>query len=966
MKKSFFSIFFFFCAFQFIYSQEDGVVSFAIPVRNSLKYNRFIINPTFSFVREQNSYATIYNKRQWVQFDNAPLTYFASYSGRFLENEGIGIGLFQQNYGLLTTFGGVVNFAHNVTLEEDSYLTFGLNAGFYKSGINRGAVVTNFPDPSLDKIPSNSLVTVSPGINYRMDHFDFGLAYNNAVLYNLKTSKLIPNDPEKSIQAHLMYTGFIETEGFFEFSKFVGLVKVEKKTEKTVVSGLALLNTPKGIWAQAGYNTQYGISAGLGLNITKNIALEYNFERGISNFSDFGFSHEITFAYKFKSENYDNIDEDEEESSILSSDGKKSTVAKVEKNSEKIKISPIDRQKLIEMKEALAAKKEEERLKEIADAKAKEIADAKAKVLADAKAKADATKAIADAKIKAEEDAKAKVLADAQAKIDADKAKVEAEQANARAIADAKIKAKADQEKAIADAKAKVEEEQANARAIADAKVKADAEKAIADAKVKADAEQANAKAIADAKVKADAEKAIADAKVKADAEQANAKAIADAKVKADAEKAIADAKAKADAEQANARAIADAKAKADAEKAIADAKAKADAEQANARAIADAKVKADAEKAIADAKAKADAELANARAIADAKAKAIADAKEKADAEKAIVDAKAKADAERANAEANAKAIADAKAKAIAEAKAEADAKALADAQAKADAQNALNVSNQAQNELLSKFRNAIDSKQKELAALKKKNDDFDNGIVNQTADAGPSLGGNKEMDNLKNQFTESIDNQKQQLEGLQRQYADGLRRAPNKNDPQNLAIQAKIEALQNELLRSEAASDNLNATIASIKAGFDIENKRRIRRAVSTTGQGRYDQDVATLNRIKETTKPSTTPLKAEDFDFGNEQSNMQIIKNVKNVESGYYLSIAVHTDVAKRDTFVTKAVQAGEKDVNFFYDDKSGSYFIYYSKFESLQEAQNALSTKGSKPYNGKMVLIRIENK
>jgi type IX secretion system PorP/SprF family membrane protein len=915
MKKSFFSIFFFFCAFQFIYSQEDGVVSFAIPVRNSLKYNRFIINPTFSFVREQNSYVTIYNKRQWVQFDNAPLTYFASYSGRFLENEGIGIGLFQQNYGLLTTFGGVVNFAHNVTLEEDSYLTFGLNAGFYKSGINRGAVVSNFPDPSLDKIPSNSLVTISPGINYRMDHFDFGLAYNNAVLYNLKTSKLIPNDPEKSIQAHLMYTGFIETEGFFEFSKFVGLVKVEKKTEKTVVSGLALLNTPKGIWAQAGYNTQYGISAGLGLNITKNIALEYNFERGISNFSDFGFSHEITFAYKFKSENYDNIDEDEEESSILSSDGKKSTVAKVEKNSEKIKISPIDRQKLIEMKEALAAKKEEERLKEIADAKAKEIADAKAK--------ADATKAIADAKIKAEEDAKAKVLADAQAKIDADKAKVEAEQANARAIADAKIKAKADQEKAIADAKAKVEEEQANARAIADAKVKADAEKAIADAKVKADAEQANAKAIADAKVKADAEKAIADAKVKADAEQANAKAIADAKVKADAEKAIADAKAKADAEQANARAI-------------------------------------------ADAKAKADAELANARAIADAKAKAIADAKEKADAEKAIVDAKAKADAERANAEANAKAIADAKAKAIAEAKAEADAKALADAQAKADAQNALNVSNQAQNELLSKFRNAIDSKQKELAALKKKNDDFDNGIVNQTADAGPSLGGNKEMDNLKNQFTESIDNQKQQLEGLQRQYADGLRRAPNKNDPQNLAIQAKIEALQNELLRSEAASDNLNATIASIKAGFDIENKRRIRRAVSTTGQGRYDQDVATLNRIKETTKPSTTPLKAEDFDFGNEQSNMQIIKNVKNVESGYYLSIAVHTDVAKRDTFVTKAVAAGEKDVNFFYDDKSGSYFIYYSKFESLQEAQNALSTKGSKPYNGKMVLIRIENK
>jgi type IX secretion system PorP/SprF family membrane protein len=959
MKKYFFSIFFFFCALQFIYSQDDGVVSFAIPVRNSLKYNRFIINPTFSFVREQNSYITIYNKRLWVQFDNAPLTYFASYSGRFLENEGIGIGLFQQNYGLLTTFGGVANFAHNVILEEDSYLTFGLNAGFYKSGINKGSVVSNFPDPSIDKIPSNTLATVSPGISYGMAHFDFGLAYNNAVLYNLKTSKLIPNDPEKSIQVHAMYTGYIYTDGFFDSSRFVGLVKVEKKTEKTVVSGLALLNVPKGIWAQAGYNTQYGISAGLGLNITKNIGLEYNFERGISNFSNFGFTHEITFAYKFKSQKYSNIDEDEDEGSLLSPDKKKSSVTKVEKIADKIKISPIDLQKLKEMKEALAVKKEEERLKQIEDAKAKQIADAKSKVIADAKAKADAEKAIVDAKIKAEEDAKAKVLADAQAKIDADKAKAEAEQANARAIADAKVKAKADQEKAIADAKAKAEAEQANARAIADAKVKADAEKAIADAKAKLDAEQTNAKAIADAKAKAEAEqanaRAIADAKVKADAEEANARAIADAKVKADAQKAIADAKAKADAEQANARAIADAKVKADAQKAIADAKAKAEADavakaDAQAKAIADAKAKAEADaKAIADAKAKADAERANAEANA-----------------KALADAKAKADAERANAEANAKAIADAKAKAIADAKAEADAKALADAKAKADAANALNVSNQAQNEILTKYRDAIANKQKELAALKKKNDDFDNGIVNQTADAGPSLGGNKEMDNLKNQFTESIDSQRQELEGLQRQYADGLRRAPNKNDPQNLAIQAKIEALQNELKKSEAASDNLNATIASIKAGFDIENKRRIRRAVSTTGQGRYDQDVATLNRIKETTKPSATPLKATDFDFGNEQSNMQIIKNVKNVDSGYYLSIAVHTDVAKRDAFVTKAVQAGEKDINFFYDDKSGSYFIYYSKFDSLQEAQSALSTKGSKPYNGKMVLIRIENK
>ena len=90
-----------FFATQFFYGQEgDGVVSLRLPVRNSLTFNRFAMNPTFSFVREQNRYISFYNKREWVQFDDAPLTYMAGYTGRFSENVGAGISLLQQDYGL--------------------------------------------------------------------------------------------------------------------------------------------------------------------------------------------------------------------------------------------------------------------------------------------------------------------------------------------------------------------------------------------------------------------------------------------------------------------------------------------------------------------------------------------------------------------------------------------------------------------------------------------------------------------------------------------------------------------------------------------------------------------------------------------------------------------------------------------------------------------------------------------------
>ena len=187
----------FFCLTQWLHSQENGVVAFNIPVRNSLKFNKHIINPAFSFVREQNKYISITNKRQWIQFDNAPQTYLLSYSGRFRENIGAGISLFQQDYGVLTTFGGVLNFAYNIGVDRFSNLTFGMNVGFYQSGLNDGKVITNLADPSLENFPSNSLLTINPGINYGTTFFDFGISINNLVSYNLKTSKIIEDNPEQ-------------------------------------------------------------------------------------------------------------------------------------------------------------------------------------------------------------------------------------------------------------------------------------------------------------------------------------------------------------------------------------------------------------------------------------------------------------------------------------------------------------------------------------------------------------------------------------------------------------------------------------------------------------------------------------------------------------------------------------------------------------------------------------------------
>jgi type IX secretion system PorP/SprF family membrane protein len=827
------------------YSQEeDGVVALAFPVRNSLMFNQYTINPTFSFVRQQNKFISITNKREWVQFEDAPQTYLASYSGRFGENIGAGIGLFQQNYGVLTTFGGVANFAYNARLDTDSNLTFGLNIGAYKSGLNSGSVVTNFPDPSLDNIPSNFLLTINPGINYGTAFLDFGVSINNLALYNFNTSELIQNNPQQSVQAHMMYTGYINNYGFFDESRFTGLVRSEFRKDQTVISGLAMLMVPKGIWAQVGYNNLYGASGGIGMNITKQIAIEYNFEKALGDLTDFGPSHEITLAYKFRNnQNYDYSREDDV-SALISGDKKKKPIVKKATTNTQV-----------------AANKEKE---------------AEAKLLAEEKAKAD-------------EVAKAKQLAEAKAKADADAAKL-AEQAQAKKEADAIAKLEEERiAKEVAEAKAKI---------AADNKLKAEA-------KVKADTEE-RAKLQAEAKAKAEA-----DAQVKAQLE---------AQAKLDAE-----AKAKAD-EQA--RLVAEAQSKIDAEN-----KAKADAE--TARLDAEAKAKADAEsQAQIEAQARLDAE---AKAKADEDARLAAEAQVKLDAEN-----KAKADA---------------------------------DAQAKADtplpkddlaiSKEAIDKLTQDSDALLTRFREAVESKDKDLKDLKEENDLSDQGIFAEPKPFKSVTAENNAIEALKSDLDEVIDARDKRINELEDLYEDE-RVAGIENDTVYLFYQKEIKRLKAEQAKAIQTKTELTTSLKEINEATEFERKRRIKRAAFNNEEDRLVQDKAALRIIKQNTAVSSTPIKEDDFDFGEEQSgNIQILKNVTNVDEGYYLIVAVHSDVAKRDDFLTKVVASGEKDIDFFYDVNTSKYYIYQQKFESIEQANEALKSKGSKPYNGKLSLVKIEN-
>ncbi|MBA6152493.1 PorP/SprF family type IX secretion system membrane protein [Gelidibacter gilvus] len=950
-----------FCSIQMFYSQEeDGVVSLSIPVRNSLTYNRYTINPTFSFVREQNRYISVYNKREWVQFDDAPQTYLAGYYGRFAENIGAGVGVFQQDYGVLTTFGGLLNFAYNVRLKRDSNLTFGLNLGVYKSGINTGRVVTNFSDPSLEHVPSHLLLTVNPGINYGTKFLDFGASINNLILYNVQASELLNDDPRQTLQAHIMYTGYIYSGGFFDESKFSGLLRSEFGEEDTSISGIAMLTVPKGIWAQVGYNTVYGASAGLGLNITKQIAIEYNFEKALGDLTHFGPSHEITLAFKLNNNSYYDYSAEDEMSALINSDNKRVLASSKPR---------MDAETRAQLLAESSARREEvrERAKERAETRAQITAENRARIerqsearlAAENKAKQEEQeRAVANPTLV--ENAKSETIAttgsgenqptetdeslDAQNKAKSESNVLTKRDAEAQAALAAQEKSKAEA-KARADAQARLA---AEAKAYNEAKERLAAEtKAKADAEAKARAE-AQARLAAEAKEAKEAQERLA-AQTKAK-EEAEAKLAAEAKARAEAQARLA-AEAKA-AKEAQERLAAQAKAKEEAEaKLAAEAKAKADAAAAKAKQGAEAqlaletKARLEAEqtaKLAAEEKAKQEAKAAQAAAMAESKAKQEAEALAKLEAENAALAEETEKEQEAVVNPTDALGI---------------SMKSLADM---------TEASKSTQDELLARFDAMVVSKNQDLKDLKEENDLREQGIFSAPKPFKSITEENNVLQAIRSDLDNMIDVNTERIKELEDLYAERIKVPTLKNDEVTLYYQKTIKTLKAEQARAIQTRTQLSTTLKGINEATEFERKRRIKRAAFNNEEDRYAQDRATLTRIKENTPLSPVPLKAEDFNFGEEQgNNIQIIKNVKNVESGYYVVVAVHNDAVSRDEFLTKAVAAGQSNIDFFYDVNTSRYFIYYKKLDSISAASEEMKTKGNQPYNGKMSIIKIEN-
>ena len=290
--------------------ENDPALPYRVAPQNLLKFNRFLINPTFSTVREDKSYVNLLHRNQSVQFQDNDQTYFLSYSGRIGDKSGLGLSLYSQKVGPVSNIGILANYAYGIKLSDKSNFTFGGNLAYYSTGLDRNSVdVIDQNDFLLAGTEDSNVISFQPGFNISYGQFDFGAFAENLFEYNLKTSESLSDFADKGYSAHLQYTyPFEKSSGLLESARLMPLTRVRINSQRVPASdesdltygGSLMLDLPKLGWLQGGYDSFYGASAGVGFNINKRLSLGYTVEKGFAtDFDNLGVTHEISFAYSF-------------------------------------------------------------------------------------------------------------------------------------------------------------------------------------------------------------------------------------------------------------------------------------------------------------------------------------------------------------------------------------------------------------------------------------------------------------------------------------------------------------------------------------------------------------------------------------------------------------------------------------------------------------------------------------------
>lgn len=249
--------------------------------QNLTEYNGSIVNPAYSLDRNNPSSIAFWSRWQWQTYDGDPTSLFLNYTARLNDVSAAGIGFFQHNTGIFLNTGANLNYAYNIALGEDIFLGVGLNVFAFQQKLADDRFFV--PNPIQTTAENDFILQMAPGINLSIDRFNIGLTSENLFDYNFTTNERNTSPDDRMFQALVSYDFPVSVLSSDDSSVFRPMLYYKTIPGLDNQIGLITLLTTNKYWAQAGYNSFYGFSGGIGGRFFKRLSFGALVEVGTSS-----------------------------------------------------------------------------------------------------------------------------------------------------------------------------------------------------------------------------------------------------------------------------------------------------------------------------------------------------------------------------------------------------------------------------------------------------------------------------------------------------------------------------------------------------------------------------------------------------------------------------------------------------------------------------------------------------------
>jgi len=250
---------------------------------NLTEFNSSLLIPVFSFDRNNPQSVALWTRWQWQTIDGSPTTLFLNYTRKLNNESSIAGGFLQHNTGVFVNKGGVLNYAYNFVLNPKTQITLGINVMGYQQKLAEEFNLNPDIDLPIFEEKNSFILQIAPAAKLQFNAFTFGIAMENLVDRNFTT-----NEGNASATG-LIYLGLASYDipitifGDSHSSYIRPAIYYKRLPDFDNQIGLnTLFSTPK-FWAQAGYNSFYGISTGIGGRFFKKLSLGALVEFGTSS-----------------------------------------------------------------------------------------------------------------------------------------------------------------------------------------------------------------------------------------------------------------------------------------------------------------------------------------------------------------------------------------------------------------------------------------------------------------------------------------------------------------------------------------------------------------------------------------------------------------------------------------------------------------------------------------------------------